>query len=278
MNVQWLMQVCKDAGVELHVVPLTDEYWDRVVAHSIAEIKAGRTPNPDILCNSRCVLHADRAFAMCIANRGDAYNQSMYVRVMYGLFKHCQESIACRRAKLDGAHFCFCLSDHHWLATPVPSWQCSSGFDLWSMFAHVMQAILVFCRVKFGAFYEYLASHQDHKFDRIASGHYARIIRGDDPDEPVRLALAPDAVKDQTYFLAHLTQSQLSRVMFPLGSLNKACAVLCCAVLRRAVPCCAVLCCAVLCCAVLCCAVLCCAVLCCAVLRCAVPSHAVPVP
>jgi len=58
MNVQWLMQVCKDAGVELHVVPLTDEYWDRVVAHSIAEIKAGRTPNPDILCNSRCVLHA----------------------------------------------------------------------------------------------------------------------------------------------------------------------------------------------------------------------------
>ena len=101
---------------------------------------------------------------------------------------------------------------------------------------------LGFCRVKFGAFYEYLASHQDHKFDRIASGHYARIIRGDDPVEPVRLALAPDAVKDQTYFLAHLTQAQLSRVIFPLGSLNKVYAVLCCAVL-----CCAVLCCAVLC-------------------------------
>jgi len=106
---------------------------------------------------------------------------------------------------------------------------------------------LVLCRVKFGAFYEYLAGHQPHKFDRIASGHYARIIRGDEPDEPVRLALAPDAVKDQTYFLAHLTQAQLSRVMFPLGSLNKVCAVLRCAVL-----CCAVLCCAVLC-AVLCC-------------------------
>ncbi len=116
---------------------------------------------------------------------------------------------------------------------------------------------LVFCRVKFGAFYEYLAIHQDHKFDRIASGHYARIIRGDDADESVRLALAPDAVKDQTYFLAHLTQSQLSRVMFPLGSLNKVCAVLRCAAPCpcpcRAVPCCAVLCCAVLCCAVLCC-------------------------
>lgn len=77
------------------------------------------------------------------------------------------------------------------------------------------------CRVKFGAFYEYLASQQEHNFDRIASGHYARIIRGEDPAEPVRLALAPDAIKDQTYFLAHLTQNQLSKVMFPLGHFNK---------------------------------------------------------
>ena len=38
----------------LQVVPLTEAYWQRVVAHSIAEIKAGRTPNPDIMCNSRC--------------------------------------------------------------------------------------------------------------------------------------------------------------------------------------------------------------------------------
>ena len=76
-------------------------------------------------------------------------------------------------------------------------------------------------RVKFGAFYEYLDSLEEHNFDRIASGHYARIIRSDDPDDPVQLALAPDAVKDQTYFLAHLTQAQLSRVMFPLGHFNK---------------------------------------------------------
>lgn len=77
------------------------------------------------------------------------------------------------------------------------------------------------CRVKFGAFYEYLASHQDYNFDRIASGHYAKIIRSEDPDELVRLALAPDAVKDQTYFLAHLSQHQLSKVMFPLGQFTK---------------------------------------------------------
>ena len=47
-------QVCEEAGVPLEVVPLTDEYWDRVVSHSIAETRAGRTPNPDVWCNSRC--------------------------------------------------------------------------------------------------------------------------------------------------------------------------------------------------------------------------------
>jgi tRNA methyl transferase len=48
-----MLQVCEQAGVALQVVPLTEAYWQRVVAHSIAEIKAGRTPNPDIMCNSR---------------------------------------------------------------------------------------------------------------------------------------------------------------------------------------------------------------------------------
>ena len=79
------------------------------------------------------------------------------------------------------------------------------------------------CRVKFGAFYEYLAAQQTHVHDRIASGHYARLVRQDDADTPVQLALAPDAVKDQTYFLAHLTQQQLAKVMFPLGHLTKVC-------------------------------------------------------
>lgn len=32
---------------------MTTQYWERVVAHSVGEIRAGRTPNPDVLCNSR---------------------------------------------------------------------------------------------------------------------------------------------------------------------------------------------------------------------------------
>jgi hypothetical protein len=139
--------------------------------------------------------------------------------------------------------------------------------------------------VKFGAFYEYLQQEHAGSFDRIASGHYAKVQRlqaapaqqsepaaaasgqqpvqqqhhaatshssssGVDADSPAaallerqashagasssdsssggrsgssscRLLMVPDAVKDQTYFLANLSPSQLSRCMFPLGSFTK---------------------------------------------------------
>ena len=51
-----LVQVCREGGVPLEVVPLTEQYWQRVVSHCLDEIRAGRTPNPDILCNSRCLF------------------------------------------------------------------------------------------------------------------------------------------------------------------------------------------------------------------------------
>lgn len=46
-------QVCDGLGVELEVVPMTQAYWEKVVSHSVSEIREGRTPNPDMLCNSR---------------------------------------------------------------------------------------------------------------------------------------------------------------------------------------------------------------------------------
>eukprot|EP00884_Botryococcus_braunii_P019405 jgi/Botrbrau1/6148/Bobra.331_2s0038.1 len=122
-------KVCEQAGVSLRVVPLTQQYWERVVTYSISEIRAGRTPNPDILCNSR---------------------------------------------------------------------------------------------VKFGAFLEYLEGLGEERYDRIASGHYARLVRSDsEADSPVSLALSPDPIKDQTYFLSHLSQDQLARLILPLGYLDK---------------------------------------------------------
>ena len=38
-------------GIKLHTVNFSTEYWDRVFSYFLEEYKAGRTPNPDILCN-----------------------------------------------------------------------------------------------------------------------------------------------------------------------------------------------------------------------------------
>ncbi len=120
-DLSYARDVCRDLDVPLEVVPLQIEYYDRVVSYAVAELKAGRTPSPDIFCNAR---------------------------------------------------------------------------------------------IKFGAFYDAV----DASFDFVATGHYARVDR----TGPVPLLRrAPDPVKDQTYFLSHLTQEQLSRILFPIGDLTK---------------------------------------------------------
>ena len=44
-------QVCERLGIELHEVNFAHEYWENVFARFLEEYQAGRTPNPDILCN-----------------------------------------------------------------------------------------------------------------------------------------------------------------------------------------------------------------------------------
>lgn len=58
--------VCDVIGIDLEVVNFSKEYKERVFADFLREYEAGRTPNPDILCNSeikfRCFL--DHAMAL----------------------------------------------------------------------------------------------------------------------------------------------------------------------------------------------------------------------
>jgi len=120
-DLKFARTVCEKAGVPLEVLPLQTEYWESVVTYTIEEIKEGRTPNPDMFCNSL---------------------------------------------------------------------------------------------IKFGQFYDKI----DPSFDKVASGHYAKVVF--DRSKYI-LRTSPDPVKDQTYFLAYLTQQQLSRAYFPLGDFNK---------------------------------------------------------
>lgn len=120
-DLSFVKQVCDQMEVPLEVVSLQKEYKEEVVAYTVAEVKAGRTPNPDILCNQR---------------------------------------------------------------------------------------------IKFGLFLDKI----DASFEKVASGHYAQ---SREKDGIVELVQSPDPVKDQTYFLSHLSQQQLQRVLFPIGHLQK---------------------------------------------------------
>jgi len=119
-DLQYVRATCKQLDVPLQVISLQKEYWDEVIAYTIKEVKAGRTPNPDVLCNQR---------------------------------------------------------------------------------------------IKFGRFYEAIKG-----YDKVASGHYAQTRVA---DGKTQLICAPDPVKDQTYFLAMLSQDQLHRALFPIGHLMK---------------------------------------------------------
>ena len=44
-------QVCDKLGIPLHTANFAADYWDNVFEHFLEEYRAGRTPNPDILCN-----------------------------------------------------------------------------------------------------------------------------------------------------------------------------------------------------------------------------------
>ena len=45
------VEVCKKLGIKLHRIDFIKEYWDYVFTYFLDELKKGRTPNPDIMCN-----------------------------------------------------------------------------------------------------------------------------------------------------------------------------------------------------------------------------------
>lgn len=69
--------------------------------------------------------------------------------------------------------------------------------------------------IKFGVF---RAWARDHGFSAVATGHYARRIESSDT---FQLLEGADKNKDQSYFLALLSQAQLADARFPIGHLPK---------------------------------------------------------
>lgn len=117
-------RVCDTLKIPYYTVNFSEEYLERVFDYFLMEYSAGRTPNPDILCNAE---------------------------------------------------------------------------------------------IKFKAFLQHAMGLGA---DALATGHYAQSRVLDNGG--IELLRASDEDKDQTYFLAGLTQAQLRPVMFPIGHLHKA--------------------------------------------------------
>jgi tRNA-uridine 2-sulfurtransferase len=71
-DLQDARRVCEALDLPLHTVNFSAEYRDRVFAHFLDELRAGRTPNPDVACNREikfgvCFEHARRLGARWFA-------------------------------------------------------------------------------------------------------------------------------------------------------------------------------------------------------------------
>jgi tRNA-specific 2-thiouridylase len=120
------MRVCAKLGIPFITLDLEKEYKKEVVDYMIREYKAGRTPNPDVMCNKE---------------------------------------------------------------------------------------------IKFGAFLKYAIKMGA---DFVATGHYAKIVERKTQNEKCfTLHASRDTNKDQSYFLWTLKQTQLKRIIFPIGNDTK---------------------------------------------------------
>ena len=251
-----LLQVCDQFDVPLEVVSLTEQYWQRVISHCVNEIQCGRTPNPDVLCNSRVKFGAfyehlaaqhggafDRIASghyACIERAGDACAIATHAG------QHPRRHSACGASQgQDSSHD----DDGDVVVAPQGAgWpKCTDSLDgaVQSIDLAALQAQVHAARVASGAAASTsqrlaadLASAADtlafsgnaaagiqertarpaamHGFEASCSGQAAARSC-----PHVRLRMTPDTVKDQTYFLAHMTQEQLSRALFPLGHMTK---------------------------------------------------------
>ena len=61
---QDMRDVCDAIGIPYYTVNFAKEYWDRVFSHFLSEYKKGRTPNPDVMCNSEIKFKAFLGFAL----------------------------------------------------------------------------------------------------------------------------------------------------------------------------------------------------------------------
>lgn len=109
--------VAEKLGIELHTINFAAEYWDNVFEYFLEEYKAGRTPNPDIMCNKEIKFKAFLEFAAedlgadYIAT--GHYTQRRYQDGHWQLIRGQDDN-------KDQSYFLYTLGEHHIAKTLFP--------------------------------------------------------------------------------------------------------------------------------------------------------------
>lgn len=53
-----VIEVCNQIGIPYYAVNFEKQYWDKVFTYFLDEYRAGRTPNPDVMCNKEIKFKA----------------------------------------------------------------------------------------------------------------------------------------------------------------------------------------------------------------------------
>lgn len=76
----FVREICRRLDVPLTVIALQREYFESVVANALEELRAGRTPSPDVLCNRTIKFGA---FVERVGDRADLVASGHYARVVH---------------------------------------------------------------------------------------------------------------------------------------------------------------------------------------------------
>jgi tRNA-uridine 2-sulfurtransferase len=76
-----VIRVCNQIGIPYYAVNFEKEYWDKVFTYFLDEYKAGRTPNPDVMCNKEIKFKAFLEHAMSLG--ADYVATGHYAQVEY---------------------------------------------------------------------------------------------------------------------------------------------------------------------------------------------------
>ncbi|MGQ4275925.1 tRNA 2-thiouridine(34) synthase MnmA [Pseudidiomarina sp. E22-M8] len=109
--------VCGKLGIELHTVNFAAEYWDNVFEYFLDEYRAGRTPNPDIMCNKEIKFKAFLEFAAEALN-ADYIATGHYVRRSQQNGKF--QLLRGHDSNKDQSYFLYTLSHEHVAQTLFP--------------------------------------------------------------------------------------------------------------------------------------------------------------